>query len=300
MMRKYLLLLLLPITTLVKAQTVLEDQFQFNYLALNPAMTGARETFSLNAMLGNRFVGSIRPQQIYQLFSMDGPTNEGRGGLGLQAYNSNIDGFNNAGAKISYAYRQKFGDAFTMALGVDGGFIYQPVITSLGNKQLFPYAGLGGLLTSEKFFFSISKPSLITSKEQPFNTKKPLYTMVGISVGEVENTMLNLSAMLEANKNTKANFFLSAKVWIKKSVGLGLLYRSELDPVGARQNKVIPMAEFQFTNSFRLGASYDAKPLVYPTGTGSSTGAIRSGILQLYFRYDFLRDDSGDNRLKYY
>ncbi len=300
MMRKYLFLLFLPIATVVKAQTALEDQFQFNFLALNPAMTGARDNFSLNAMLGNRFAGTIRPQQIYQLFSMDGPVNEGRGGLGLQAYNSNIDGFNNAGAKLSYAYRQKFGDVFTLALGVDGGFIYQPVITSTGAKQLFPYAGLGGLLTTEKFFFSLSKPSLITGKSQPFYTKKPLYTMVGFSLGEIESTMMNVSGMLETNANAKANFFISAKVWIKKSVGLGILYRSESNPLGAKENKIIPMAEFQFTNSFRLGASYDANPFTYATTSGSAGTIRRGGVLQLYFRYEFIRDDSGDSRLKYY
>ncbi len=300
MMKKYLFLLLLPIATLVKAQTALEDQFQFNFLALNPAMTGARDNFSLNAMLGNRFAGSIRPQQIYQLFSMDGPVNQGRGGLGLQAYNSNINGFNNAGAKISYAYRHKFGDVFTLALGVDGGFIYQPVITSSGTKQLFPYAGLGGLLTTEKFFLSISKPSLITSKTQPFYTKKPLYTMVGASFGEIENVMMNVSGMLESNKGAKANFFISAKVWIKKSVGLGILYRSESNPVGVKENKIIPMAEFQFTNSFRLGASFDANPFSYETSTGTGSDDRRGGVLQLFFRYEFIRDDNADSRLKYY
>jgi type IX secretion system PorP/SprF family membrane protein len=299
-MRKYIFLLLLPIATVVKAQTALEDQFQFNFLALNPAMTGARDNFSLNAMLGNRFAGTIRPQQVYQLFSMDGPTNEGRGGLGLQAYNSNIDGFSNAGAKISYAYRQKFGDAFTLALGVDGGFIYQPLITSTGRKQLFPYAGLGGLLSTERFFFSISKPSLITGKSQPLFMKKPLYTMVGISLGEIEGTMLNVSGMLEANKNAKANFFITAKVWIKKSVGVGVIYRSETDPLGSKQNKVIPMAEFQFTNSFRLGASYDANPYVYANTGSSGSNSRRGGVLQLFFRYEFIRDNSSDSRLKYY
>ncbi|RFS18316.1 PorP/SprF family type IX secretion system membrane protein [Emticicia sp. C21] len=298
MMRKYLLLLLLPITTLVKAQTVLEDQFQFNFLALNPAMTGARESFSLNGMFGNQFNGTLRPQQVYQLFSMDGPIQEGRGGLGLQAYNSNIAGFNNAGAKVSYAYRQKFGDVFTVALGADAGFIYQPtIVTGQGIKQMFPYAGLGGLFSTNQFFLSVSKPVLFIN-DGLFNSKKPLYTMLGFSLGEMENVMLNMSGTLETNKGASANFFITAKAWFKQKAGFGIIYRSEA-PFGTKINKIVPMVEFQLGESFRLGGSYDFKPMAYPNS--SSQGAFQQrGIFQLYLRYDFIRDGDSNNRMKYY
>lgn len=298
-MRKYLvLLLLLPIATVVKAQTILEDQFQFNFLALNPAMTGARETFSLNGMFGNQFNGTLRPQQIYQLFSMDGSIQEGRGGLGLQAYNSNIAGFNNAGAKVSYAYRQKFGELFSVALGANAGFIYQPtIVTGQGLKQMFPYAGLGGLFSTDQFFLSVSKPVLFIS-DGLFNSKKPLYTMLGFSLGELENVMLNVSGMLESNKGAKSNFFITAKAWFKQKAGFGIVYRSE-SPFGQKINKVVPMVEFQLGDNFRVGGSYDFKPFAYPTS--SSVGSFQQrGIFQLYLRYEFLRDDSNNNRLKYY
>jgi type IX secretion system PorP/SprF family membrane protein len=297
MMRRYLFLLLIPIATFVKAQTILEDQFQFNFLALNPAMTGARETFSLNGMFGNQFNGSLRPQQIYQLFSMDGSMQEGRGGLGLQAYNSNIAGFNNAGAKVSYAYRQKFGDLFTVALGADAGFIYQPtIITGQGIKQMFPYAGLGGLFSTDQFFLSISKPVLLISNGL-FNSKKPLYTMLGFSLGDKENIMMNVSGTLESNKDTKSNFFITAKLWFKQKAGFGIMYRSE-SPFGTRINKVVPMVEFQLGNSFRVGGSYDFKPLAYPTS--SSQSFQQRGIFQLYLRYEFLNENSSNSRMKYY
>lgn len=297
-MRKYLLLLLLPITTLVKAQSVLEDQFQFNFLALNPAMTGARESFSLNGMFGNQFNGTLRPQQIYQLFSMDGPIQEGRGGLGLQAYNSNIAGFNNAGAKVSYAYRQKFGDVFTLALGADAGFIYQPtIVTGQGIKQMFPYAGLGGLFTTDQFFLSVSKPVLFIS-DGLFSSKKPLYTMLGFSLGEMENIMFNVSGTVEANKGRPLNFFITAKAWFKQKAGFGIMYRSEL-LLETKINKIVPMVEFQLGDSFRLGGSYDFKPLAYSNSSSQSNFQQR-GIFQLYLRYDFLRDGDSNNRLKYY
>ena len=298
-MKKYLLLTALLIANIVQAQTILEDQFHFNFLALNPAFAGARESFSLNAMLGNQFSGSIKPQQIYQLFSTDGAIQQGRGGLALQAYNSNIIGFNNSGVKASYAYRKKFGDLFTVAIGADVGFIYQPtIIVGLGLKQMYPYAGLGGLLTTEKFFLGLSKPVLFMNTEGLFNSKQPFYTHLGASFGDYDRTMLNLSALIETNKSIGNNFYLNGKAWFNQKFGLGVSYRSQ-EVNGARIGKVVPMAEAQISEAIRLGISYDPKPATYQF-SGTSTNFKQNGILQLYFRYEGRQDARNTNRLKFY
>jgi len=300
-MKKYFLAAFMALSSLANAQTILEDQFQFNFLALNPAFAGARETFSMNAMLGNQFNGTLRPQQIYQLFSTDGAIQQGRGGLGLQAFNSNSAGFNNSGVKVSYAYRKQIGDLFSVALGANAGFIYQPV---LGLKQMYPYAGLGGLLNAERFYVSLSKPvafikeeGLLGNSGEPL--KKPFYTMLGFSLGEYDGTMFNLSALIETNKAVGNGFHLNGKAWFGRKFGLGVSYRSQ-DVSGDRVNKLIPMAEFQVSDAIRLGASYDSKPPIFKT-TGSQTSNLQqNGILQIYFRYEGRGDERSTNRLKYY
>ncbi|WP_435356775.1 PorP/SprF family type IX secretion system membrane protein [Emticicia sp. SJ17W-69] len=298
-MKKHILVLLLILSQIAQAQTILEDQFHFNFLALNPAMAGARETFSLNAMLGNQFNGSIRPQQIYQLFSTDGAIQQGRGGLALQAYNSNIIGFNNSGVKMAYAYRKKFGELFTLGVGADAGFIYQPtIITGLGLKQMYPYAGLGGLLTADRFFLGLSKPVLFINSEGLYNTKKPFYTQLGASFGDYERTMLNLSALIETNKSIGNNFYLNAKAWFNQKFGLGISYRSQ-EVSNVRTGKIVPMAELQVSEAIRLGLSYDPKPATYQT-TASQGNFKQNGILQLYFRYEGRQDSRSTNRLKFY
>ncbi|UTA67247.1 PorP/SprF family type IX secretion system membrane protein [Emticicia sp. 21SJ11W-3] len=297
-MRKYLFLMLLPMATMVRAQSILEEQFQFNFLALNPAMTGARETFSLNGMFGNQFNGTLRPQQVYQLFSMDGVIQQGKGGLGLQAYNSNVSGFDNAGAKLSYAYREQFRNGLTVSVGANAGFIYQPVILSgTGVKQMFPYLGLGGMLATKQFFVGLSKPVLLIN-DGLYNSKQPVYTMIGASVGEPENVMLNISGTLETSKGEKPGVFLTAKVWMNEQIGLGLLYRAETH-MGRKVNKIVPMAEFQLGESFRLGGSYDFRPLAY-SGSASQEIFQQRGIFQLYIRYEFLGEYGSCSRMKYY
>lgn len=298
-MKKYFLVAFMAFSSLANAQTILEDQFQFNFLALNPAFAGARETFSMNAMLGNQFNGTLRPQQIYQLFSTDGAIQQGRGGLGLQAFNSNSAGFNNSGVKVSYAYRKQIGDLFAVALGADAGFIYQPtILAGLGLKQMYPYAGLGGLLNAERFYVSVSKPVAFIKDEGLYNSKKPFYTMLGFSLGEYDGTMFNLSALIETNKTVGNGFHLNGKAWFGRKFGLGVSYRSQ-EVSGARVNKVIPMAEFQVSDAIRLGASYDSKPPTYQT-PNSTSNFKQNGILQIYFRYEGRGDERSTNRLKYY
>jgi type IX secretion system PorP/SprF family membrane protein len=298
-MKKYFIVAFLAFSSFANAQTILEDQFQFNFLAINPAFAGARESFSMNAMLGNQFNGTLRPQQIYQLFSTDGLIQQGRGGLGLQAFNSNSAGFNNSGIKVAYAYRKQIGDLFSVALGADAGFIYQPtILAGLGLKQMYPYAGLGGLLNADRFYIGLSKPVAFIKDEGLFNSKKPFYTLLGFSLGEYDGTMFNISALIETNKIVGNGFHLNGKAWFDRKFSIGISYRSqEVNKV--RVNKLIPMAEFQVSDAIRLGASYDSKPPTFQT-SNSTSNFRQNGILQIYFRYEGLGNERGTNRLKYY
>jgi len=162
---------------------------------------------------------------------------------------------------------------------------------------MFPYAGLGGLLNSKRFFLSLSKPVLFIDDESLFSSKKPFYTMVGASLGDLEGIMFNLSGLLESNKNAPSSFFITAKAWFKQKVGLGIAYRSQ-EIYGVKSNKIVPMAEVQVSNGIRLGLSYDPKPAAYPTS--SSQTFQQRGILQIYFRYEGRQDGVEDSRLKYY
>jgi hypothetical protein len=219
--------------------------------------------------------------------------------LGLQAFNSNSTGFNNSGVKVSYAYRKQIGDLFAVALGADVGFIYQPtILAGLGLKQMYPYAGLGGLLNAERFYVGISKPVTFIKEEGLFDSKTPFYTMLGISLGEYDGILFNISALIETNKTVGNGFHLNGKAWFGRKFGLGVSYRSqEINKI--RVNKLIPMAEFQVSDAIRLGASYDSKPPTYQN-PNSINNFRQNGILQIYFRYEGLGNERSTNRLKYY
>lgn len=293
---------ILLFSKILVGQTILEDQFQFNHLALNPALTGAKDVFSLNAGMGSQFNGTIRPQPIYQIFSTDGVLgNGGKHGIGLQAFNSNAAGFNNSGVKASYAYKYRLGELATISAGVNGGMVYQPIISNSGGVgQLLTYAGWGALMTTERFFLSVSKPVAFMKDDGFYGIKKPFYGMVGFSLGDYFNSMFNFSALFENNKSSAGNVYLTGKYWFGRKLGIGASYRSQIIN-GGRENKIIPMLEYQFSTPFRLGLSYDPKP--YRAFQQSNSTYQQRGVLLLFVRYEFIRDDTDERevyRMKYY
>jgi type IX secretion system PorP/SprF family membrane protein len=298
-MKKIILAALMAFCTqIIFAQSILEDQFQFNYSVLNPALMGANENFSLNAGMGSQFNGSIRPQPIYQLFSIDGLLGKnGNHGVGLQAYNGNNSG--EKGAKISYAYRYRVGDLFTIAAGLSGGVVYQSVISNSGSiGQVLSYTGGGALLTANKFFVSISKPVAFTKNESFLGIRKPFYTMGGYSFGDYYNTMFNVSFLYEKNESAPTNYYLTGKFWLGRKLGLGLSYRSQ-NIFGTREKKIVPMAEYHFSSPFRLSLAYDPKP--YRFYQASNQAYEQRGVLLIFIRYDFMKDNEDtEYRMRYY
>ena len=92
------------------AQDILYNNSNFNLLALNPAFAGARKEFSLTGLFGNQFNGTVTPQQVSQVLSLDGQTGNHNNGLGLQAFNNGLANQNQQGVLIDYAYRLPISD----------------------------------------------------------------------------------------------------------------------------------------------------------------------------------------------
>jgi hypothetical protein len=291
LMKKTILLILTTIH-FASAQTVQQEQYQFNQLAINPAFAGAKGNFNLTALLGNQFNGSFRPQQISQILSIDGAVRDGKGGLGIQAFNDRSNFYpNSLGLTTQYAHRINIGELFSVAIGLQGGFINQNI--NFVNTFKFYYGG-GVLLQTKGFFLGLSQPVIGHQNPVFFIKNKPFYSSLGMSFGDVEGTMLNTSAMLISGDNK--GFHLNAKAWFKQKFGAGISYRSE-----NKNNKIIAMAEYQLSPSVRVGASYDSKPFDnYQINIGSGQSLQARPVIQLLFKYELLQDEQVNNRLRFF
>lgn len=282
-------------TRLVDAQIALTENYHFNYLAINPAFTGQRGYLGVNALLGNQFNGTIRPSQVSQNIIIDSPIGieNKKHNVGFQAFNARIANINNTGIDFTYSFRLPF-ETFQIAFGLDAGMIFQPNVignTGLGNL-VSPFAGVGVVLSSEKYFLSLSKPQAVFSNDnQQFLTKKPFYAMLGGSFGESESVTLNTSVLTEINKtengiNSGNALHGNAKVWFGQRIGAGVSYRMEgQNGFSDLKSKAIFSLEYQYSTSMRFGLSYDKKPYNF-IGNSTVNQQSSNGILLLMLKFE--------------
>ncbi len=289
---KHLIYFLLLTSSFAFAQGGLQDQYQFNYLAINPAFTGERGNFGFTAQLGNQFNGTIAPNQVSQIFALDGKVGSGNGALGFQGYRINQGGIYNSGLNLNYGHEIK-SDNFSLRLGSDVGvFILPNFITNADVLDRFSvYFGFGALFQSQNFFASIASPTIITFKKTSLLKEKPVTLLLGYSFSFAQNIQLNLStlASVPSDNNYSRKFHLNAKLWLSDKFGFGgsFRYLGNNSSVPA-SSKFIPTVEYKISSGSRLGLSYDSSPLSDITNNPQYSNP--NGIFQLLYRYDLIQD----------
>ncbi|WP_341226879.1 type IX secretion system membrane protein PorP/SprF [uncultured Arcticibacterium sp.] len=281
-MKKILFLFLLFSQTAF-SQFGLADQYQFNFLAINPAFAGERGNVGVTAMLGNQFSGNFRPNLISQIVSLEGKLGTSKSSLGFQGYRNSITGNTSSGLGLSYAYTINT-DAAKLKIGLNGGFTVSPNLVGSQNftQQLSPFFGLGFAAFSENGFLSISSPTLYAKSNFFTAVYQPINLMLGYRLKLAQNVNLNISTLAGLDlKYENANFFhVNPKLWLAEKLALGASLRFR-DSKGLN---TISSAELRIAETATVGISYDPKPLRLFT---SNTGFINSnGLIQLMFRYD--------------
>ncbi len=285
-----------------KAQGGLEDQYQFNFLTVNPAIAGIRGNFGFTAQLGNQFNGTIAPNQVSQIFALDGKIGEGNGALGFQGFRINQVGVSNAGLNLNYAHTV-IGEDWKLNIGTDVGvFILPNFITNIEILDRFNvYAGLGFLFLKENWFIGLSNPSIYRNKKGSFFANAPSYISGGYTFGYEESLQFNLSTLISLASNTAFGnqYHLTGKIWLGNKIGLGLSARQRSGTQNLAANfKIIPMVEYKVSSSSRVGLSYDSQPL---SGiSGGNNFANPNGVFQLLYRYDLTQDGQKAPSLNFY
>jgi hypothetical protein len=127
--------------------------------------------------------------------------------------------------------------------------------------------------------------------------------MGGVSLGNFDKLLVNLSSLIELNNNPQLGngADMNAKVWIGGRAGIGASYRmSGTQRFEQLNNKVILSLEYQFSTSIRMGLSFDENPLqgVRSNQFGGS-GQVPS-LFQLAINYRALPKNIPMARFDYY
>ncbi|MCE7041636.1 PorP/SprF family type IX secretion system membrane protein [Dyadobacter sp. CY312] len=257
---------------------VLFEQYVQNPMAINPAFTGARETFNMTAMFRRKWF-NIQNSPSSQTFAADGSFGNGKFGAGFQALNDQTSYFTTTALSASFAYHLGISDVWKLSFGGQGGINVLPVsdFSSRSYNRALGSFGVGAWLRSEQFYFGVSKPEVLSHSfgDQVIGAfyRRPLYIMTGGSYDLAEDIMLLPHALVVQEKDHKLRLDLGARVWFSEKVGIGASYRMG-GGANAFSNSGINFlqisGEVQVGKNVRLGYFYNSKQVeqIFTTYTG--------------------------------
>lgn len=288
MKRAFLLFFL--ISKLGFSQIGLLNQYHLNYLAINPAMAGENSPFTLKAILGNQFNGSIRLNEVNQILVLDGQLYN-KTGLAFQGYRNNSGNIISTGLGFSYAKGHEIGE-LKLRFGANAGIFIQPNNASANLSQsVLPHSGLGVFSSYKGMFLGVSNPMLLASRK--IGELKPFLVNVGYLFHTESLISFNANVLYYHDFQTqRKSHDLNLKVAINNRFGLGASYRANkmffYDPSGPKAS-IIPFAEYKATKSMTFALSYDANP---PTAnTSNAPNLALGGVFQFMLKYN--NDDTG-------
>jgi type IX secretion system PorP/SprF family membrane protein len=286
------------------AQEALVRSYPFNPLAVNPAYAGSREVSSLSLLLRRR---SLVLQNTYtsQLFSLDFPVAQGRGGGGIQVFNDQFNPSGTLGVYASGAYRipvEALNGA--LALGAQVGFTQVVAPNNiLGNNQ-YPFTlGLGAYFNTERFYAGLSQQNTLGRSDSYGITPRSIFLTAGYVFDLSEDVHFRAGTLLRAQRNpfgsgTEVDVDLNGTLWYRK-VGLGLWWQNTGSE--AQERALLGTLEIQLGDRFRFGGSYDfiaGRNQFQTVPIGNAPAA--SSIFQLLLRYSFDNGSGAVGRMRYF
>ncbi len=277
-MKWFYIIILLFLVRVAGAQSGLNGQYQFNYLALNPAIAGESGAFALKGILGNQFNGTIRPNQVAQVVAIDGQLYN-QSAMSFQGFRTNVGNIISTGINLGYAKGFELGEV-TLKAGINGGLFVQPnVITAAGQQRLAPFAGAGLLMKYKTAWLGLSNPMLVYSSR--ITETRPWFLHLGYLYDQVEGFALQANILGGfANSSIQTTDF-NAKAIFFDRLALGASYRIRNNGLATTSKNVLPFAEIKVSRTIVLGLSYDSS---YGRAENAAQ-ANPNGVFHLLFRY---------------
>jgi type IX secretion system PorP/SprF family membrane protein len=241
--------------TQVRAQyDAMFTQYMFNEMFINPAYAGSKEAMSSTLLHRQQWVGFPgRPNTTS--FSLHGPVQGNKMGLGLSVLNEKIGILNRTLLYGSYSYRIKINDNNSLSMGLMGGLENQqnnfekvivsndgttdPQFAHNTSNVVAPNFGAGLYYRSKNYYVGVSIPRMVnneikfnsggsTIKVARISADKFTYYLTGGYLFTVnEELKLRTNAMIKVVKNAPSQFELGGNLLIRDMIWTGLAYRSK-------------------------------------------------------------------------
>jgi type IX secretion system PorP/SprF family membrane protein len=255
---------------------------------VNPAFAGHIEGTSFSLISRNQWV-SIEDAPKSQIFTFSSSRKKNVGlGLSIFSKQNYVEKFNDA--NIDFSYKLDLNENTRLFLGLKGVLnFFKSDISSFSNSSNFvdpalvsisnfnPNLGLGFLLNSKKYWFSLSIPKLFTSvSNETFISQNSIVTYVGAgSKFKINDTyQLKPNILFRNSKNQKAIFDFSVLLGFKEFFDFGALYRS---------NGAIGLLSKFNLKGAEIGYAYE-------TISNSLAGALNLNTHELFIKFTMNRN----------
>ncbi len=244
-------------------QDAMFTKYMFNSLVFNPAYAGSQGYWDINATYRKQWL-SFDGAPVTFLGGAEGAIGENVG-VGLTLFNDQVGVDRRTDFSLNYAYRFRTTEG-KFAIGIKAGAAFfrtdfQDLEVDPGDplyaadvKTANPYAGVGIFYNSDRFYFGLSSPTLISidtdkSDATPKFLKPHFYGNIGFITPVGERVELRPSILLSFQEAAPFQAHLNLSAIFSKRFALGLSYRTG-DAINI--NTVIFVSK-----QFRIGAAYD-------------------------------------------
>ena len=263
-------------------QDVQFSQYIFNGLALNPGYAGYKELTNINLMYRSQWTGLQGAPQTFSA-SIDGVSADKKMGFGFQAINDQLGAQSNLTAFATYAYRLELAEDERLSLGLSAGMAQYGIdgsklttidpeyLNTLNRSVIHPDINFGIFYASLHYFWGISANDLLTS----YRSTDPAYLTIqrerhyylqGGGIYEInEGLSIKPSVIIKEDFKSPTNIDFNTFLLIGKQLWLGVSYRTGVAIFNRRylqrnltnNDAVSALVEFNFSQHWRIGYSYD-------------------------------------------
>lgn len=262
----------------------------FNGLAINPAYAGSHEMLSITALGRIQSVG-LEGSPGAQTLSAHSPIIKNKVGVGLQVFHETLGVTDQTGIYGSYSYRIFYKD-LTISFGLQTGVNFykteysQLRVDDAGDpvfendvSSVTPNFGSGVFIKNKRLYAGISLPQMLSVGNQDLILveEKPFIVHGGYVFDLTPNLKLKPSTLIKLVNGKAVEWNINANLLVKELFWVGVSFRPT--------NAIVFLLDFQLTDQFAFGYSYDA--------TIGELRTISSGSHELMLNYRFRFSQKG-------
>ncbi|MDR0230338.1 MAG: type IX secretion system membrane protein PorP/SprF [Flavobacteriaceae bacterium] len=266
-------------------------QYMYNPGIINPAYASSKNHMTIFGNYRAQWIGMDGAPKTANI-SLTAPIGDSGLAYGVHFLNDRIGVTDENTVALDLSYAINLNDEYKLAFGVkgQGNFIsvdytklsiYYPMDPSTQadiNGKFTPNVGVGAMLYSDRTYFGISAPSMITThryKEEEkevaiLRQKTTFYATAGHIIDINQDLLFKPAIMMKATSGAPFQVDLTANFLLYDKFTAGLSYRWDAAVSG--------LVGFQINKGLMVGYSYDAET--------SNLARYNSGSHEIFLKFD--------------